>query len=500
MNIVFKCQYCKTSMQTSPDAVGLKCVCVGCGKQTSIQLQTDEETTPARVNSLAAKATTLSVACPTCSQKLDYQRSLIGTKGLCRRCHEVFLLPDEGGEVTIEQRSADSIAFECSSCQQLFEGNRSQVGKRGRCTNCKAVFTIEPLERKRDFEPAVVPTQEEKSPPASAQSSPPALSKTTSKRTRETQHRPAASPATSSRANRPASVPAEPLPTPATQEPVYDAITNWTTQGMDVYSAPVLPQYDTTQFSYSTPSFQARGGLNRLTFGSIIEHTFNNLFPALFYLYLPVLIAFGMNLALSGIMYAYGLYIQPSLISISQPVGIAVGITAIVLYIVAQIAVQIYIYPSFFQIANAAVRGREITTELLDSTGEVRWKLYGYILLQSLIMAMGFLPLMGIFVLASMVHVVLAFPIGMAAALVYVVCLNILLIGACAVVQRKNVFDSVKLSFQITSENFGPLLLLGIVETTALIPISITVVGLIFFVPQYVLIRSAAIYHLAVRR
>ncbi len=94
----------------------------------------------------------LSIGCPRCNQNLDYARALIGTKGLCRNCHELFILPAAGQKAVVLKRAENSIAFECPTCVQLFEGLKEQIGRKGKCTNCQTVFTIEAIEPKRDIQ------------------------------------------------------------------------------------------------------------------------------------------------------------------------------------------------------------------------------------------------------------------------------------------------------------------------------------------------------------
>ncbi len=494
-------------MQTSDDSVGMQCICVGCGQRTTIQLdesnannqprsvgrtQAEDKISTAReksrnqddgssgVESPARKSEIISVSCPICQHQLDYTRNLVGTKGLCRNCHEVFLLPDKGEAIIAEVADPDSIAFACSSCSQLFEGKTSQIGKKGRCTNCRSVFTILAIERKppENRRPIVEPV---KSSRPKTVATPPSVYKPSTPPAKKKPAKPAA-------ATRP-SQPVEPVSLDewSAFDPNFGSVSS---QGWE--NSP------STAYAASTVSLGSRS--RSLGFGEIIEHTFNHMFPGLFYLYLPFLIMFLVGIVAWAIM--IGADFAGDFLVSDFPIGaLIVKLGALIIAFVGQIVAAVWIYPSFFRIANAAVKGREVSTDLLDTSFDIRLNMVGYILLQGLVSLVFSLPMIGLVIIASLSQSLVLLVVAMLAVFGFSLFYsNFFLIGGCAVVDRKTPFEAVQLSFSIPTKNFGVFLGLNIVEAILMVPLICTIVGFYFFGFQYLILRSATCYHLSTRK
>ncbi len=526
MSVVFRCQFCNTAMQADLTAVGKQCVCVSCGRKTDI---VDTSTRPVSANASSkqidpqVKKQILSIGCPRCNQNLDYARALIGTKGLCRNCHELFILPAAGQKAVVLKRAENSIAFECPTCVQLFEGLKEQIGRKGKCTNCQTVFTIEAIEPKRDIQlpqtqhvvnnPATTP------PSSLSTSSLPPISKPTITSPVVSTSRPNTIPADAAPLVRRPSIPtalqAEILDEPPPVEEIVTGTSFAISKRQSAASSfPAIDealdsQYAATSHSnspYTTPHSAAYPHKNHVTLGAVFEKTFDSLFPTIFYMYLPFLAwavfagaAFGICF---GITRAVSMGGKPS-----DEVLLVVALVNLTILVFGFVGSAIYFLPSMYVMAVKAARNKQVDSSDLEIDSGIRLSLLGYFLLQNVVL----LPLSLViyipwFFFALFVTVgtqmlgpallPAAFVIGLILMFLIYLHMNLMILGAVCVADEKPIGQSISATFKIVGSHPGLFLALLVIEAVPMSFLMFTGIGFSFFGMQYLLVRTAVFYRL----
>ncbi len=137
MAIEFHCSQCSKSLRVPDDSQGKSCVCPACNQVMLVPNPVAKPTLPVPVATVL-----IDVQCPSCERTLNCDEKLLGTRGHCADCGNVFTikLPE-----TTNQPVADNltIPFACPNCKKLFEGSPESVGRKGKCNACKTVFIIE---------------------------------------------------------------------------------------------------------------------------------------------------------------------------------------------------------------------------------------------------------------------------------------------------------------------------------------------------------------------
>jgi hypothetical protein len=85
----------------------------------------------------------LEVPCPRCQHVLVCNPELEGTRGLCPSCKHIFTIIPAGSETHEEPNVLHlTFPFQCPHCKQLFEGKPGMLGRKGKCISCHQVFEI----------------------------------------------------------------------------------------------------------------------------------------------------------------------------------------------------------------------------------------------------------------------------------------------------------------------------------------------------------------------
>ncbi len=544
MSVIFNCQHCQATMQSTPDAVGMKCVCVSCGKTTIIKPATPNDppkpTTAAQTSSAETKpkkiANVLSIACPRCKHVLEYARALVGTKGLCRQCHELFVLPPSGQSAVILKRPPSSIAFECPKCLQLFEGTNDQVGRKGKCTNCSTVFSIVAIEPK-NLAPATdtktksseskaeIATSPLKQPVAKPKPPQPTASEEVLEAEiiedaiiiEEDDNAFASNSAPSVPSNLGYTTPSHPAwntnPYSVPSIPSQNAQSNWGMAGDDPFA-----NIDLSQGGMPLEPQSQFASRRAIGIGELFKKTTDCLFPTVFYMYLPMfayIIIVGATYALLFVVIS----ITGGLAALGKAAGGGAGeasaggsflgvlILIVMLLIVfgGLIGSIIYLFPSFYYMAIRAARGKRVSSVEIDVPGEIRISFFGYLIVQNLILfplgLVGYLPLVVVSALSlATPFAVLAVPFAFAF-LVYAgyVQMNIFTLGAIAVADNRTVGEAIARTFRCIGNRPKLFFLSLLIDCVPIMLISATGIGFLVFGFQYICIRNAVFYLMALK-
>ena len=137
MAIDFRCSKCSKSLRVPDDSQGKSCVCPACNQVMLVPSPVAQTTLPVPV------ATALvDVQCPYCQRTLNCDEKLLGRRGHCAGCGNVFTikLPEAQKHIVADKLT---IPFACPTCKKLFEGSPQSVGRKGKCNACNTVFVIE---------------------------------------------------------------------------------------------------------------------------------------------------------------------------------------------------------------------------------------------------------------------------------------------------------------------------------------------------------------------
>jgi hypothetical protein len=137
MAIDFQCSNCNKPLRVPDTSQGQRCVCPSCKQEMRIP-------TPLATTSLAIPVAValIDVACPYCQQILNCDEKLLGTRGHCAGCGNVFTIQLPGASESVTD-DALTIPFACPNCKKLFEGAHDAIGRKGKCNECQTVFVIE---------------------------------------------------------------------------------------------------------------------------------------------------------------------------------------------------------------------------------------------------------------------------------------------------------------------------------------------------------------------
>ena len=540
-------------MQAASESTGQKCVCVSCKQQTTIGFQ-------------KLKATVdegLSVACPVCQKQLEYQPRLIGTKGFCHSCNEVFVLPAARQKASRLQLSIDAIVFKCGTCEQIFEGLATQIGKKGRCPACTSVFTIRDHRQSQPKAEAVLPEQISASLPAIPVT--PAIApfeiSSVSEATRlgaklsaaAKLGKPIDEPATTPKpvATNPVTPTTKPFAAksqtakpqtakPQPSEPSKAKSASQPTRAATVKISPIKqparpisakphilqaePIDDDPIWSVAGDpggqNFNGGGfGVNpyqhpnghslahqpayrkpgQLSFTGVISHTFDHLIPGMFFLYLPMLAVILTN----GI--GYGLFFLlvkgPQWIGLPTDWIVMSAVAGLVAYVLINFAGIILFYPSYFTIALTAVRGRKLETDLMQVDSTIAGRFFGYILLQALCTVIILAPFFLILFLSALSRsLLLLVPSWLLLTSAMLAYSKVSMIGAFAIVDDKSIGEAFTSGFKIVFQNLLVMIGLTFVEIFGMILLVITIFGPLFFGVPYILLQAGSVYHLSKRR
>lgn len=502
-------------MQADEGSVGKQCICVACGLRTTIGA-TAPSTTRENVTSSRAATTQqlLSIDCPKCHKNLDYARALIGTKGLCRNCHSLILLPAAGRPPVVLRRPKTHIAFECPTCLQLFEGAQEQVGHKGRCTNCDSVFIISPLEPSDVADsPSSTQLPNATTPSKTVNNDDflglaPEPSQTNSPRSRtEPQPQPASSmprprrpvptlkPTPKGKPDKNVPTP-QPVQTAAAQSAMSNAWPDLSDLGALQSPLTVSDAYASTSVGYSGSSSN-----RHISIGKLFSSTTDRLFPAAFILALPVLAMFLLNIVGQVTLYALG--------GLMRSVGdillirILIAIVAITIAVVVPLAGWICFFPLQFKLANIAAKGKPVDTSMLHMPMSMRLSIIGYtiveyILLLPLLM-LGAIPMAICFALGPQ-NIIVIFMLLLSFLFIFYlsfVVYSMFIIGACAIADKRTIGEGIVLSFKSLFQY--PLVLLPIcaMEFIPMMILAVTGLGFLFIGGPYLLIRNARFYQMA---
>jgi len=143
MPIEFNCEACAQLLRVPDNSEGQACQCPSCQEIIVIPDPAGTKHNPLD----APQATSdgkLTIACPQCSHKLICSPELLGTKGQCRNCHTIFTIAPQGSATTATPiEHSPGWVFNCPKCDQLFEGQAEMEGRKGKCHACGEVFAIE---------------------------------------------------------------------------------------------------------------------------------------------------------------------------------------------------------------------------------------------------------------------------------------------------------------------------------------------------------------------
>jgi len=146
MTIEFDCPQCESLLRVPAEAAGQDCQCPSCGAIVKAPTEeiVDAEIVDAEIVEEEAIGGTsqasqrITVECPYCDKPLTCSADLLGTKGQCISCRQIFTI-----SLSPVKADVTEFVFHCPKCNQLFDGNESMRGRRGKCHVCGEVFTIE---------------------------------------------------------------------------------------------------------------------------------------------------------------------------------------------------------------------------------------------------------------------------------------------------------------------------------------------------------------------
>lgn len=163
MTIEFNCQQCESLLRVPAEAAGQDCQCPSCNAIIKVPDEDilDAEIVDAEIveEEPSAADQRITVECPHCGKPLTCSADLLGTKGQCVSCRQIFTISH-----TPIKADATAFVFHCPKCNQLFDGNESMRGRRGKCHVCGEVFAIE-LEPVTAPEPEPIPAPAPPPPP-----------------------------------------------------------------------------------------------------------------------------------------------------------------------------------------------------------------------------------------------------------------------------------------------------------------------------------------------
>lgn len=137
MAIDFQCSKCNKPLRVPDTSQGKRCICPACNHE--MQIPCLPSTNAAN---LPIAIALIDVACPYCQQILNCDEKLLGTRGHCAGCGNIFTIQLPGASKAVIA-DALTIPFACPQCKKLFEGSPEAIGRKGKCNECQTVFVIE---------------------------------------------------------------------------------------------------------------------------------------------------------------------------------------------------------------------------------------------------------------------------------------------------------------------------------------------------------------------
>ncbi len=135
MAIEFSCSNCQRMLRVPDGTEGELCECPAC--QTELTIPNQESVVEVAAEPESGQ---IQVCCPHCQHALVCDSRLVGTKGQCKGCQQIFVISTSP---TAARAELPSHVFSCPKCDQLFEGKEEMRGRKGKCHSCGELFAIE---------------------------------------------------------------------------------------------------------------------------------------------------------------------------------------------------------------------------------------------------------------------------------------------------------------------------------------------------------------------